>query len=92
MRGRADKRAAFASMAKWYGITDSVKQEAIHTTASELPSKPFPSVAGIKKMMPAHDNREMRLHQPEDFYDASFVTELDKSGYIDGLYRDAASR
>jgi hypothetical protein len=29
----------------------------------------------------------MRIHQPDDFYDASFVRELDKSGYIDGLYK-----
>jgi NitT/TauT family transport system substrate-binding protein len=89
---KTDKRAAFASMAKWYGITDPAKQETIYTTAIELPSKPYPSVAGIRKMMQVYDSREMRLHQPEDFYDASFVTELDKSGYIDGLYRGAASR
>ncbi len=29
----------------------------------------------------------MTRHKPEDFVDASFVTELDKSGYIDGLYK-----
>ena len=27
------------------------------------------------------------MHKPEDFYDASFVTELDNSGYIDSLYK-----
>jgi hypothetical protein len=43
-----DKRAAFAVMAKWYGIT-------------------------------------------EDFYDANFVAELDRSGYIDRLYEDGAA-
>ena len=89
---KTDRQAAFAAMAKWYGITDAGKQETIYATAIELPSKPYPSVAGIKKMMEVYDNREMRLHQPEDFYDASFMTELDKSGYIDGLYRGAALR
>jgi hypothetical protein len=29
----------------------------------------------------------MRQHKPEDFYDDSFVRELDKSGYIDSLYK-----
>jgi NitT/TauT family transport system substrate-binding protein len=88
---KTDKRAAFASMAKWYGITDPAKQEAIYATATDLPSKPYPSVEGINKMMQVFDNREMRLHRPEDFYDASFMTELDKSGYIDGLYRGSAA-
>ena len=29
----------------------------------------------------------MRKHKPEDFYDNSFVTELDKSGFIDSFYK-----
>src|SRR5712672_719284 len=44
-----------------------------------LPAKPYPSVEGIKTMMEIYDYREMRIHRPEDFYDASFVSELDKS-------------
>jgi hypothetical protein len=52
-----------------------------------LPAKPYPSVEGIKTMMEIYDDREMRIHRREDFYDASFISELDKSGYIDGLYK-----
>jgi NitT/TauT family transport system substrate-binding protein len=84
---KTDKPAAYAAMAKWYGITERDKQEAIYAQASQLPSKPYPSVAGIKKMMEIYNYREMRIHKPEDFYDASFVAELDKSGHIDGLYK-----
>ena len=87
-----DKPAAFAAMAKWYGITEREKQEHIYAQAMQLPSKPYPAVVGIKKMMEIYNYREMRVHKPEDFYDASFVTELDKSGYIDGLYKGAAVR
>jgi hypothetical protein len=29
----------------------------------------------------------MSVHRRENFYDASFVSELDKCGYIDGLYK-----
>jgi len=29
----------------------------------------------------------MRRHKAEDFYDASFVTELDKSGAIGALHK-----
>ena len=56
-----------------------------------LPAKPYPSVEGIKTMMEIYDYREMRIHRPEDFYDASFISELDKSGYIDGLYKKSAA-
>jgi NitT/TauT family transport system substrate-binding protein len=84
---RNDKQAAFAAMAKWYGIRDARAQEHIYAQAVQLPAKPYPSVEGIKTMMEIYDYREMRVHQPEDFYDASFISELDKSGYIDSLYR-----
>jgi NitT/TauT family transport system substrate-binding protein len=86
-----DKPAAFAAMAKWYGITEPAKQEAVYAQAAQLPGKPYPAVEGIKRMMDVYDYREMRLHRPEDFYDASFVAELDQSGYIDGLYKSGAA-
>jgi NitT/TauT family transport system substrate-binding protein len=84
---RNDKEAAFAAMTKWYGIKDARTQERIYAQAVELPAKPYPSVEGIKSMMEVYNYREMRQHKPEDFYDASFVTALDQSGYIDGLYK-----
>jgi NitT/TauT family transport system substrate-binding protein len=86
-----DKPTAFAAMAKWYGITETAKQEEVYAQAAQLPSKPYPSVEGIKKMMEVYNYREMRLHRPEDFYDASLVLELDQSGYIDGLYKRGAA-
>jgi NitT/TauT family transport system substrate-binding protein len=86
-----DKPAAFAAMAKWYGIAEPARQEAVYAQAAQLPSKPYPSVEGIRTMMEIYNYREMRLHRPEDFYDASFVAALDQSGYIDGLYKGAAA-
>jgi NitT/TauT family transport system substrate-binding protein len=85
---KTDRPAAFAAMAKWYGITQPDRQAAIHAQAALLPSKPYPSVEGIRTMMRIYANREMRRHSPEDFYDASFMTDLDRSGHIDSLYRD----
>jgi hypothetical protein len=79
-------------MAKWYGITDPVRQAEVYAQAAQLPSTPYPAVEGIKKMMEVYDYREMRLHQPEDFYDASFIEQLDHSGYIDGLYQGGVAR
>jgi NitT/TauT family transport system substrate-binding protein len=84
---RTDKEAVYAAMVKWYGIKDSRIQEHIFAQGKLLPAKPYPAVEGIKNMMRLYDYREMRQHKPEDFYDASFVTEFDKSGYIDSLYK-----
>jgi len=84
---RNDKEAAFVAMAKWYGIKDARTQEHVYAQAVQLPAKPYPSVEGIKLMMDVYNYREMRVHKPDDFYDASFIAELDKSGYIDGLYK-----
>jgi NitT/TauT family transport system substrate-binding protein len=89
---KTDKKAAFASMQKWYGIGDSDKLEAVYAQARELPSKPYPSIEGLKVMQSVYTWREMTIHRPEDFTDPSFVAELDKSGYIDSLYGTAAAR
>lgn len=84
---KTNKAAAFASLAKWYNITDPEQQEHIYRQIADLPRKPYPAVDGIKEVMNIYRYREMQIHKPEDFYDASFVRDLDRSGYIDGLYK-----
>jgi ABC-type nitrate/sulfonate/bicarbonate transport system substrate-binding protein len=83
---KRDKEAAFRAMAKWYNVTDPEKQEHFYREVTNLPRKPYPSVEGIKKVMEVYDSHEMRKYKPEDFYDASFMRELDQSRFIDGLY------
>ena len=56
---------------------------------TDLPNKPYPSIEGLKNMQSVYKWRAITQPKPEDFVDASFVTELDKSGYIDGLYKQA---
>lgn len=87
---KTNKKAAFASMAKWYGITDPDKLEAVYAEASAQASKPYPSIEGLKVMQSVYTWREMAMHSPEDFTDPSFVAELDRSGYIEGLYKKSA--
>ena len=84
---KTNKAVAFASLAKWYGITDPAQQEKLYAQVADLPRKPYPSVDGIKEVMQIYQYREMQIHKPEDFYDASFVHDLDQSGYIDSLYK-----
>jgi NitT/TauT family transport system substrate-binding protein len=88
---KTDKAAAFASMTKWYGITDPEKLEAVYAEATRLPSKPYPSIEGLKAMQSIYTWREMTSRRPEDFTDPSFVAALDQSGYIDGLYPKSAA-
>ena len=86
-----DKAAAFASMTKWYGISDHAKLEAVYAEANAAPSKPYPSIEGLKVMQTVYTWREMVTHKPEDFADPSFIAALDKSGYIDSLYGTTAA-
>jgi len=52
---------------------------------SVLPKKQYPSVEGLKTILAAE--AKGKSFKPEDFFDASFVRELDKSGFTDGLYK-----
>ena len=82
-----DKGVVFRIIAKDYGITDPELQQRFYTPMVNLPRKPYPAVEGIKAQMRIFDSHEMRQHKPEDFYDDSFVRELDSSGFIDSLYK-----
>jgi ABC-type nitrate/sulfonate/bicarbonate transport system substrate-binding protein len=74
------------AIAKWFAITDAERQKLMRESAKEMPAKPYPAVAGIKKVMELYNYHEMRLHKPEDFYDDSLMREIDRSGFIDALY------
>ena len=84
---KKDKSTANRAMAKWFNITDSEIQGIVYQVAAEMPRKPYPAVDGIKKTMEIYDSHEMRQHKAEDFYDDTFVRDLDQSGFIDGLYK-----
>jgi NitT/TauT family transport system substrate-binding protein len=81
-------RAAFnAALAKWYNVEDPLVQERMYREVEEIPQKPYPAVEGIRNTLKVYDSPEMRKYKAEDFYDSSIMTELDRSGFVDGLYR-----
>jgi hypothetical protein len=84
---KQNKAVAAKSMGLWYGIKDPRLQENFYRKASLLPRKPYPPYEGLKKMVEFFNNPEMKKFKLEDFYDDSYVRELDKSGYIDSLYK-----
>jgi NitT/TauT family transport system substrate-binding protein len=80
---KTDRKVFNAALAKWFNIKDKQTQDGMFAAVKQLPDKPYPSVAGIKGAMAIYDSPGMRAHKAEEFYDASFVTELDKSGFLD---------
>ena len=54
----------------------------------KLPAKQYPSVAGLKTIIDqiSATNSKAKSAKPQDFIDARFVEEFDKSGFIDSLY------
>jgi NitT/TauT family transport system substrate-binding protein len=82
---KSDKKVFAAALAKWFNIRDAQTQDRMFAAVNEFSSKPYPSVEGIKGVMAMYDSPAMRTHQAEEFYDASFVTALDKNGYLDKL-------
>ena len=84
---KKDKAAFNAALAKWFNIKDPVTQNRMYEEIEEIPLKPYPTVDGIKATLELYDSPQMRRFRAEDFYDASIMTELDRSGFLDRVYR-----
>ena len=84
---KTNKPAFDAALAKWFAITDKTTQDRMYGFAADLPAKPYPAVEGIRNTLAIYDSPQMRKFKAEDFYDAGFITALDKSGAIDRLYK-----
>jgi ABC-type nitrate/sulfonate/bicarbonate transport system substrate-binding protein len=74
-----------------YRKTNDEKQldEAYDTLREIVRPKPYPSVEGFKTIFKDVSDRipAAKTANPKEFIEASFLEELDRSGYIDGLYR-----
>ena len=84
-----DKESAIRALGRFIGRT--VERDVLEKTwenlisESVLPRKQYPSVEGLKTILASEP--KAKSHNPEDYFDASFVRELDQSGYTDGLYK-----
>jgi hypothetical protein len=58
-------------------------------TETMYPKKQYPSLKGLQTVLDELAERDPRAKtaKPEQFVDATFIQELDKSGYIDALYK-----
>ena len=84
-----DKNAAIKALARFIGqsIDRDVLEKTWENLLSEpvLPKKQYPSVEGLKTILASEPKG--KSFKPEDFFDATFVRELDQSGFTDGLYK-----
>jgi NitT/TauT family transport system substrate-binding protein len=88
-----DKEATIRALGKYMGsgldreILEKSWANVMHETL--YPRKQYPSVDGLKTVIDDLAERDPRAKnaKPEQFIDASFIRELDQSGFIDGLYK-----
>jgi NitT/TauT family transport system substrate-binding protein len=87
-----NKKATLQAIEKWYNVKDRSQQEKMYRSVEGTPVRPYPSVDGIRQVLGLFTYREIRQRKPEDFYDASFIAELDKSGYIESVYEKESAQ
>ncbi|SON54181.1 hypothetical protein HDIA_0640 [Hartmannibacter diazotrophicus] len=85
---RKDRAAFDAALVKWYGINAQDQQDTMYEQVLEVPEKPYPAVEGIRLVKAIYHQRELKRYPADHFYDASFIEDLDKSGFIARAYAD----
>jgi ABC-type nitrate/sulfonate/bicarbonate transport system substrate-binding protein len=77
---------AIRVLAKYHGITDRAVAESIYQQGLKMSRRIEPCVRGFKAMF---DLGYVGLdkYKPSDFFDETFIKELDKSGFITAAYR-----
>ncbi len=93
-RQRSDDRALGKYMGS--GLDREILEKSWANVMHEslYPKKQYPSVEGLKTVIDDIAERDPRAKtvKPEQFIDASFIRELDQSGFIDGLYKRNSPR
>lgn len=84
---KQNKAEAEKTMIKWYGMNSQEARDLFYTELLKMDSKPYPPYEGVRMIMKFYGSWDSRVKfKPEDFYDDSYIRELDESGYIDSLY------
>jgi NitT/TauT family transport system substrate-binding protein len=87
---RTNPAVAKRAFAKYRQTKDEKQIEDAYQTLREIVRpKPYPSIDGFRTIIKDSVDRipAARTANPKDFIDTALLEELDRSGYIDGLYR-----
>lgn len=90
-RLKTDRATGMKIAAKYLRLEDPELLKKTYESSideNKLPMKQYPTGDGIKTIIDqlASSNPKAKTAKPQDFIDARFVEEFDKSGYIGGLY------
>lgn len=90
-RLKTDRATGIKIAAKYLRLDDQeLLQKTYESSIDEnkLPAKQYPTLEGLKTILDqlALKDPKAKAAKPQDFVDARFVEEFDKSGYIDSLY------
>ncbi|HEY2988136.1 MAG TPA: ABC transporter substrate-binding protein [Candidatus Binatia bacterium] len=84
-----DKATSLKVLNKYFGgnVDQDILEKTWENLVNEavLPKKQYPSLEGIKTILSTE--AKGKPVKPEDFADLTFIQELDKSGFIDALYK-----
>ena len=85
-----NKEESLATMGRWMRMND---REALDETYDYLlkilPRKPYPTDKGMQAVLDALAIRSVaaKKFKPQDFYDISYMRELDQSGFLDRVFK-----
>jgi len=75
-------------LAKYHGIKDRQVANSIYEEGLKMSRRMEPCVQGFKDMF-GLNYPGLEKYKPSDFYDESFMKELEKTGFIDAAYKTA---
>jgi NitT/TauT family transport system substrate-binding protein len=85
-----NKEQSLATLAHWMRLDDrEALEETYDYLLKILPKKPYASDKGIQAVIDALAirNTAAKKAKPQDFYDMSYLKELDKSGFLDRVFQ-----
>jgi NitT/TauT family transport system substrate-binding protein len=85
-----NKEPSLETLARWMRLNDREALDETYTYLLKiLPKKPYASDKGIQANLDAIAIRSpaAKKFKPEDFYDMSYLRELDKSGFLDRVFQ-----
>jgi NitT/TauT family transport system substrate-binding protein len=90
-RFKTDRELSIRVLSKYLSVKEKDILDKTYEGAiaeNKLPAKQYPTLEGIKTILePLKNDPKAKAAKPEDFVDMRFIKELDKSGYIDRLYK-----
>ncbi len=87
---RTHKTESIQMIKEFLRVSDhAIAEEAYDYYSRITPMKPYPSAEGVRGVIDeiAATEPAIKNAKVEQFVDATFMTRLDQSGYIDGLYK-----